>query len=406
MLKTQKHLKEKSMCNVDLKKSMKGITLIALVITIIVLLILAGVTIATLTGENGILTRAQDAKNKTEQAQKNEEDILSSYEDKINEYAGIDWDTVLANAEKHPDQVTSTAIGVGTDGKTVNMDLWKYTLLDDGTYALNSKETLTAVQEENWSGATTGYLGTVTENGEIVGVLPQYIKEETDDSFIPVTDLTFLFARNKNIIVMPKIPDTVTNMNNTFLGCSNLVQVTSIPNSVTNMDSTFSYCSSLIIAPKLSDSLVNMKQTFNRCTALKRLSDTRIPNNVSNMADTFAECSALEVAPELSENVETLSNTFLNCVSLTTPPSVIPNSVTNMMQTFLSCKKLQGSIEINANLTGKIVPNGNNTYLDYTDCFKSAGIDGTGLTILKTSTLSSDILNLLVAQSTKIKLEN
>ena len=33
----------------------KGITLIALVITIIVLLILAGVSIATLTGENGIL---------------------------------------------------------------------------------------------------------------------------------------------------------------------------------------------------------------------------------------------------------------------------------------------------------------------------------------------------------------
>ena len=44
----------------------KGITLIALVITIIVLLILAAVSIATLTGENGILTRANDAKEKTE----------------------------------------------------------------------------------------------------------------------------------------------------------------------------------------------------------------------------------------------------------------------------------------------------------------------------------------------------
>ena len=39
----------------------RGITLIALVITIIVLLILAGVTIATLTGENGILTKASEA---------------------------------------------------------------------------------------------------------------------------------------------------------------------------------------------------------------------------------------------------------------------------------------------------------------------------------------------------------
>ena len=42
--------------------SNKGITLIALVITIIVLLILAGVSIAMLTGENGILTQAQNAK--------------------------------------------------------------------------------------------------------------------------------------------------------------------------------------------------------------------------------------------------------------------------------------------------------------------------------------------------------
>ena len=46
-----------------------GITLIALVITIIVLLILAGVSIATLTGNNGILTQANNAKEKTEEAE-------------------------------------------------------------------------------------------------------------------------------------------------------------------------------------------------------------------------------------------------------------------------------------------------------------------------------------------------
>ncbi len=46
----------------------KGITLIALVITIIVLLILAGVSIATLTGENGILTKANEAKTKTQKS--------------------------------------------------------------------------------------------------------------------------------------------------------------------------------------------------------------------------------------------------------------------------------------------------------------------------------------------------
>ena len=46
-------------------REQKGITLIALVITIIVLLILAGVSIAMLTGENGILTKATQATEET-----------------------------------------------------------------------------------------------------------------------------------------------------------------------------------------------------------------------------------------------------------------------------------------------------------------------------------------------------
>ena len=58
-------------------KEEKGITLIALVITIVVLLILAGVSIAMLTGNNGILTQAQKSKQATEEAaQKEKEDLI------------------------------------------------------------------------------------------------------------------------------------------------------------------------------------------------------------------------------------------------------------------------------------------------------------------------------------------
>ena len=53
---------------INQKEAQKGITLIALVITIIVLLILAGVSIAMLTGQKGILTQANNAKNETELA--------------------------------------------------------------------------------------------------------------------------------------------------------------------------------------------------------------------------------------------------------------------------------------------------------------------------------------------------
>lgn len=53
-------------------KKQNGITLIALVITIIVLLILAGVSIAMLTGDNGILTKAGESKVKSQRAEADE----------------------------------------------------------------------------------------------------------------------------------------------------------------------------------------------------------------------------------------------------------------------------------------------------------------------------------------------
>ena len=54
----------------------KGITLMVLVITIIVLLILAGVTISAITGDNGIIGNAGQAKEETEIA--NEREIVKS----------------------------------------------------------------------------------------------------------------------------------------------------------------------------------------------------------------------------------------------------------------------------------------------------------------------------------------
>ena len=66
------------------KRQENGITLIALVITIIVLLILAGVTIAMLTGDNGIISKAMQAKIRTEEAKETEETGLNEIENYIN----------------------------------------------------------------------------------------------------------------------------------------------------------------------------------------------------------------------------------------------------------------------------------------------------------------------------------
>ena len=70
----------------DKIKSNKGITLIALVITIIVLLILAAVTINALSGDNGILKRAKDAKEQTNEKNQEEMGKLDDYKSTIDQY--------------------------------------------------------------------------------------------------------------------------------------------------------------------------------------------------------------------------------------------------------------------------------------------------------------------------------
>ena len=63
-----------------------GITLVALVVTIVVLLILAGITITYVMGDNSIFKKAQEAKNKTEEAMQNEQEYLNNLGNTIGDY--------------------------------------------------------------------------------------------------------------------------------------------------------------------------------------------------------------------------------------------------------------------------------------------------------------------------------
>ena len=70
-------------------KNNGGITLVALVVTIVILIILAGISIMGVT-QTGIFGKTKLAKVKYEEAEKKENDTISEYEDKMNEYAEID----------------------------------------------------------------------------------------------------------------------------------------------------------------------------------------------------------------------------------------------------------------------------------------------------------------------------
>ena len=129
-------------------KTNKGITLIALVITIIVLLILAGVTIAMLTGNNGILTKVKEAKEKTKQAEQEEIYALESVLNSINSSAPS-TDGYNENKQVNSPKITQGMIPVkwnGTNWQVCSQDdnkwysynntdkKWANIMLSDGKY--------------------------------------------------------------------------------------------------------------------------------------------------------------------------------------------------------------------------------------------------------------------------------
>ena len=377
--------------NLKEKLNNRGITLIALVITIIVLLILAGVSIAMLTGENGILTQAQNAKNDTEEAQDKEKINLAVSEAQIgdNEYQKLDtnnlqeaidnqfegrnvivsgngdgtftvsvldrlkdyiisgntvqeerdWNEIMKNAvapESQNEERNEGIIGIGSDGNPVDMDLWQYTLSEDSTFALNNE------------GSGPGYLGEITSEGEIQGNIPQYISIDNGKNYYKVTDLTRTFSKIEELKKVPAIPATVTTLRDTFYQCTGLVEVSNLPNGITEMWGTFNGCTNLVTIPNLPNNLENMAFTFEGCSNLKNIPD--IPEKVTNMNGTFSQCTSLVEILNIPEGVQNMQMTFFQCTNLETIKN-IPSSVTNLIQTFQECTKLNGEIELNANIT-------------------------------------------------------
>ena len=75
-----------------MKRNIKGITLVALVITIVILLILAGISISVLTN-TGLFGKAKEAKEKSEAAEKQQSEKLDSYEKELNKYTSVELTT-------------------------------------------------------------------------------------------------------------------------------------------------------------------------------------------------------------------------------------------------------------------------------------------------------------------------
>ena len=131
------------------KFSNKGITLIALVITIIVLLILAGVTIATLIGENGILNQAENSKTETLKASD-----LEMIELAITSNKTEDDNTLLNNLQ----EIENAEIEI------INIDAY-YVTINGFTFTVYEDESIYSDKVQFWNGniGTDFFSGNGTE---------------------------------------------------------------------------------------------------------------------------------------------------------------------------------------------------------------------------------------------------
>ena len=185
-------------------KEKNGITLIALVITIIVLLILAGVTIATLTGENGILTRVQSTKTQNEKKTIEEQIHLALQSSRINEGLVIDKDILEQELTNNGIEITKSE----NDELpwTVKKDGYVYTISENGE-----------VKEKEGIAITTGDIEILKESTEGKKVSAQILSGETG---------TIKWEHTGNITLSATEGNEVTIMLNNNVNIGDIATVT------------------------------------------------------------------------------------------------------------------------------------------------------------------------------------
>ena len=146
---------------INLKKHQNGITLIALVVTIIVLLILAGISISMLTGQNGILNRASEAKGKTGISQE-EEIVKISVSDALTQGLGV----------ISTDNLKTALTNNGLKGNLQGDGPWTYTG-EYKEYNIERNGSVTSPnQDESSSNKIVKMVGSygITESGKLVKI--------------------------------------------------------------------------------------------------------------------------------------------------------------------------------------------------------------------------------------------
>ena len=273
----------------------KGITLIALVITIIILLILAGIVINLTIGQKGILTRAEEAGRNYQEAAKKEDEMLSNLLENIDTEKEPKNHNVYAKVYKSEDGQRELLVLSSNENYVENSDgltLWK----DCGN-----------VGNEVWSedklppwllgepiGSGGGGLKTA-ENLTEVKIVDKISPVSTAYWFEFAIELTQLDVSNLDT-------SSVTDMTMMFAGCIQLTQL-----DVSNFDTS---------------KVTNMQAMFG-CTGLTQIDISNFDtSNVTDMSMMFAQSSNLTsiLVGEKWKEAEKKDGMFGECgVSAVTP---------------------------------------------------------------------------------------
>ena len=203
LLENKNKIKERDICinasNFVVQNS--AITLIALIITIIVLLILAGVTLNMVMGENGLFGKANNAKNKTEVAQYEEElrmCVLELQTDAATNGTTFNMDTIKNKfVEKVKELENTTEIEFPTEESETKLDgIYKgYKFYIDDKYAahIGDKATgislTTSINPSGWTQGPVTATITIKSNNGINKVEPDEGSKNGNEYIITKTDI-------------------------------------------------------------------------------------------------------------------------------------------------------------------------------------------------------------------------
>ena len=287
-------------------KGKKGITLIALIVTIIVLLILAGVTIATLTGDNGLLQKAGEAKQASDNATTDEKVRLAQAEYELEMRSNPNANqsdtiklNVMTNALRKAFNDDNMEVEQAGKGFTFILNEKKYKIKSDGT--------LSEIMDP------TGVFGKL----EADGTLKLKGKSQNGDGYTNIYEGVIKNFPNaqptdikKVIIEEPMAPNALT-----FYRCSNITEIESIENLHT-------------------ENMTKMQGMFDICRSLKKINVSSFDtSNVTSMAGMFGSCSS--ITEIIANNLDTSEVTNMSSMF-----SGYLSNVTNTSAMFSGCDSL------------------------------------------------------------------